>query len=135
MPQNLGEDQETSRIGVLVRNRCVQTTVLLWLFVSVSAVLLTHRGIPLNIPALNQMNPIFAVAFSSIAVVVLLAEMGAVLFLSRERPFPKLDLRAPERAVAKKDCTKDFALACSGCGRNKSPLPTQGRSGLRRKSQ
>jgi hypothetical protein len=101
--KSLAEDQETPRIAVLVRNRSVQVTVLLWLFVSVSAALLTNRGIPLNIPALNQMNPVFAVAFSSIALVVLLAEMGVVLFLSRGRLFPKLDLRAPERAVAKKE--------------------------------
>ena len=87
----------------MVRRRSLQIAVLVWLVVSVSAILLTHRGIPLHIPALNQMNPVFAVAFSSIAVVVLLVEMGVVLLLSRGRPFPRLDLRAPECPVAKKE--------------------------------
>jgi hypothetical protein len=54
---------------------------------SASAVVLTHGGIPLNIPVLNRMNRIFAVAFSSIAIAVLLAEMGIVLFLTHGRPF------------------------------------------------
>ncbi len=87
----------------LVRNRSFQIAVLLWLLVSVSAGVLIRGGIPLNIPALNRMNPIFAVAFSSIAIAVLLAEMGIVLFLTRGRPFPKLDQRAPDRAIAKKE--------------------------------
>jgi hypothetical protein len=69
---------------------------------SASAVVLTHGGIPLNIPVLNRMNRIFAVAFSSIAIAVLLAEMGIVLFLTHGRPFPKLDLHAPDRGIAKK---------------------------------
>ena len=90
-------------IIALVRNRSFQVAVLLWLLVSVSAGVLTRGGIPLNIPALNRMNPIFAVAFSSIAIVVLLAEMGIVLLLTRGRPFPKLDQRAPDRAIAKKE--------------------------------
>jgi hypothetical protein len=47
-------------------------------FVSVVAIMLTHSGIPLNIPALNRMNPIFAVTFPSIAIVVLLVEMSVV---------------------------------------------------------
>ncbi len=95
--------RQNSGIASLLRNRSFQIAVLLWLLVSVSAMVLTHRGVPLNIPALNRMNPIFAVAFSSIAIVVLLAEMGIVLFLTRGRPFPKLDLRAPDRAIAKKE--------------------------------
>lgn len=90
-------------IALLARNRSFQIAVVLWLLVSVSAVMLTQRGIPLNIPALNRMNPIFAVAFSSIAIAVLIAEMGIVLFLTRGRPFPQLDLRAPDRAIAKKE--------------------------------
>lgn len=90
-------------ISALVRNRSFQIAVLLWLLVSISAVVLTHGGIPLSIPALNRMNPIFAVAFSSIAIAVLLAEIGIVLFLTRGRPFPELDLRVPDRAIAKKE--------------------------------
>src|ERR1700733_7551901 len=90
-------------IVALVRNRSLQIAVVLWLLVSVSAMALTRSGIPLNIPALKQMNPIFAVAFSSIAILVLVAEMGIVLFLTRGRPFPQLDLRAPDRALAKKE--------------------------------
>jgi hypothetical protein len=90
-------------ITPLVRNRSFQIGVLLWLFVSITAVVLTQSGTPLNIPALNRMNPSFAVAFSSIAIAVLLAEMAIVLFLTRGRTFPKLDLRAPDRAIAKKE--------------------------------
>jgi hypothetical protein len=60
-------------IAPLLRNRSLQIAVLLWLLVSVSAMVLTHGGVPLNIPALNRINPIFAVAFSSIAIAVLLA--------------------------------------------------------------
>jgi hypothetical protein len=90
-------------IASLVRNRSFQLTAVLWLLVSVCAVALTHAGIPLNIPSLNRMNPIFVVAFSSIAIAVLLAEMGIVLFLTRGRPFPQLDLRAPDRTIAKKE--------------------------------
>jgi len=95
----------SEKVGIvfLVRNRSVQIAVILWSIMSVSAIELTYGGIPLNIPALNQLNPIFAVVLSSIAIVVLLIGMGIVLFLTRARPFPKLDLRIPDRATAKKE--------------------------------
>jgi len=95
--------RQTLGIIPLVRNRSFQIAVFLWLVLSLSAGVLTRHGVPLNVPALNRMNPMFAVAFSSIAIAVLLAEMGIVLFLTRGRPSPELDQRAPDRAIAKKE--------------------------------
>jgi hypothetical protein len=95
--------RRSSGMATLLKSRSVQIAFLLWLLLSISGILLSGGGIPLNIPALRTMPPIFAILFSSIAIAVLLIEMGIVLFLARARPFPQLELRAPERAIAKKE--------------------------------
>jgi hypothetical protein len=93
----------SSDMATLLKSRSVQTAFLLWLLLSISGILLSRGGIPLDIPALRRMPPISAILFSSIAIAVLLIEMGIVLFLARGRPFPQLELRAPDRAIAKKE--------------------------------
>jgi hypothetical protein len=88
------------RVTFLMNNRSIQVALLLWLLLSALGIALSQGKIPLNIPALNRMSPAIAISFSSVAILVLLIEMGIVALLTRTRPLPNLGLRAPERSIA-----------------------------------
>jgi hypothetical protein len=79
-----------SRLKNAVRQRSLQVALLLWVLFSVVGLALGH-GTP---------QVVNAVQFSSIALIVLLLEIGVVALLTWRRPVPDLGQRAPERAIA-----------------------------------
>jgi hypothetical protein len=88
-----------SKVSYLIRQRSFQIALVLWVFISLTAVALCHGTMPLPIgphPGL----PSAMVIFSSIALVFLVLEIGLVALITRRRPIPDLAERAPERGVA-----------------------------------
>ena len=80
----------SSRLQYLARQRSLQLVLLLWVLLSAAGAAL-GRGMPW----VNSQ-----VEWGSVAVVVLVLEIGIVALLTRRRPLPDLGQRAPERAVA-----------------------------------
>jgi hypothetical protein len=87
-----------SNIQYLLRQRSLQVALLLWLLISVIALLLCHGMVPL--PGLHAGPPVAQVITSSIILVIFLVLIGIVALLARHRPMPDLAERAPDRAIA-----------------------------------
>jgi len=88
-----------SKLAYLVRQRSFQVALTLWILISVAAVELCHGVMPLPIGP-HPGDPKGMVIFSSIALAVLVLEIGLVALIMRRRPMPDLSERAPQRGVA-----------------------------------
>lgn len=84
----------------VMRQRSLQIALLLWILLSVAAVVLCRGGVPLNRPDVNHIPVTEQVILSDISLFVLLLWMGLVWLLTRRRALPDLAERAPERRVA-----------------------------------
>src|SRR5579863_6628633 len=87
------------RLTYLICQRSFQIAVALWIAISVAAVELCHGVMPLPMGP-RPGDPKAMVIFSSIALVILVLEIGLVEVITRRRPMPDLAGRAPERGVA-----------------------------------
>jgi hypothetical protein len=87
-----------SRTKYLLRQRSWQVALLLWVLISVIALVLCHGAVPL--PGLHAGRPLAQVIGGSITLLLVLILIGIVALLARRRPLPDLAERAPERATA-----------------------------------
>ena len=88
-----------SNLGYLIGQRSFQASLVLWVAISVAAVVLCHGTMPLPIGP-HPGKPVAMVISSSIALVFLVLEVGLVALITRRRPMPDLAVRAPERGIA-----------------------------------
>jgi hypothetical protein len=99
-----GKDQVTnspaSRIKDLVRQPSLWIALLAWCLLSVAAILLCRKGVPLDRPELAATPPVTDVLNNSIGLFLIILLVGIVSFLARHRPLPNLAGRAPERGIA-----------------------------------
>jgi hypothetical protein len=87
-------------VKYLVRQPSLWIALLLWILLSLAAILLCRHGVPLHRPELAGTPPVTDVLNNSIGLVALILIIALVHFLARHRPFPNLVERAPERAIA-----------------------------------
>jgi hypothetical protein len=83
----------------LIRQRSLRLALILWILISVAAVVLCHGTMPLPIGP-HPDKPAVMVISSSVALVFLVLEAGLVALITRRRAIPDLAARAPERSVA-----------------------------------
>lgn len=89
-----------SRVKYLLQQPSLWIALLLWMLLSLAAILLCRHGVPLHRPELAGTPPVTDVLNNSVGLLALLLIIALVHFLARRRPFPNLAERAPERAVA-----------------------------------
>ena len=89
-----------SRLKYLVQQPSLWIALLLWILLSVVAILLCRHGVPLHRPELAGTPPVTDVLNNSVGLVSLILLIAIVHFLARRRPFPDLAERAPARAAA-----------------------------------
>ena len=89
-----------SRLKYLVQQPSLWIALLLWILLSVAAILLCRHGVPLHRPELAGTPPVTDVLNNSVGLVSLILLIAIVHFLARRRPFPDLAERAPARAAA-----------------------------------
>ena len=89
-----------SRLKCLVRQPSLWIALLFWTTLSITALALCRAGVPLNRPTDNMDSPAAQVMESSIDLLVIVLMIGLVAVLARNRAFPDLAQRVPERAVA-----------------------------------
>jgi hypothetical protein len=83
----------------LIRQRSLQSALLLWTLISVVALALCHGTMPLPIGPHPQ-APIALVISSWIALIFLILEVGLISLITRKRPIPDLAERSPEHQIA-----------------------------------
>jgi hypothetical protein len=69
-----------------MRHRSVLIAFFLWVLLCVSGVILSHGTVSLNRPAMTGMSLGMQVGLSSVAIVVLLIEIGVAMLVARRRP-------------------------------------------------
>jgi hypothetical protein len=87
-----------SQLRYAARQRALWWALLLWVFISLTAIALSHGKVPL--PGLHAGPPVAQIIASSITVVVFLIVIGIVALIARNRPMPDQAERAPDRAIA-----------------------------------
>ena len=83
----------------LIRQRSLRLALILWILISVAAIVFCHGTMPLPIGP-HPDKPAVMVISSSVALVFLVLEAGLVALITRRRAIPDLAARAPERSVA-----------------------------------
>lgn len=89
-----------SRISDLFCQPSPWIALVIWILLSVAAILLCRHGVPLDRPELAATPPTTDVLNNSIGLFMILLLIGIVSFLARRRPFPNLAERSPERGTA-----------------------------------
>ena len=88
-----------SKLSYLVRQRSFQIALVLWVAISMAAVVLCHGTMPLPIGP-HPGAPVPMVISSSIALIFLVLEAGLGGLITRRRAMPDLAAGAPGRSVA-----------------------------------
>jgi hypothetical protein len=92
-----------SPLKYLVQQPSLWIAFLLWVLLSLAAILLCRHGVPLHRPELAGTPPVTDVLNNSVGLFALILIIALVHFLARRRPFPNLAERAPQRAVARRE--------------------------------